>query len=283
MRLLKADNCCLTVAVGLGDTIVLKSQLDQLSKTKEVKISYSKDIIKTHIGINNDAYYNFIKEWGKLFFSSAPYIITDEQFVFRTVEDLYFHEGLAPVATNYCDILCDPNYQNNLKNYIVVNTKMRLFKKSEYIKLKDRFFNILRDASEKYKVVILGERKLEYNEEYKTYGSELAYTIYDDILNSVPTNKILDMTVETLGNTVPSLDKIRKDCCILRDCKYSITIGYGGQFCLSMATANKHVALCQQHSEPFGVGICLIGQRNGRFLPTDNINEFLAILARESI
>jgi len=131
-------------------------------------------------------------------------------------------------------------------------------------------------------VVILGERNLEYNIEYKTYGSDLAYTIYNDILENIPTNKIFDMTSEYIGTSAPSLKKIRQDCCILRDAKYSVTIGYGGPFCLSMATAGKHIALCQQHSEPFEVGKYLVKQSKGRFLASENVDGFVNTIINES-
>ena len=273
----------LTIVAGLGDTIAIRSKLDQLiPKVKEIQVSYSRFIIDTHLGVNNDAYYNFIKEYGKLFFGAPPYVITDEQFPFRTVEDLYIHGKLAPIVTDYGSILCDPNYTHNFKKYIVVNTKLRIFRKADYLKLKAPFFSALRLASKKYMVVVLGERQLEYNKEYNTYGTDLAYTIYNDILENIPTNRIVDMTVDVRGKSIPSLDKIRKDCCILRDAAYSVTIGYGGQFCLSMATAGKHIALCQQHSEHTDVGEFLISQKNNRFLATDNVDEFLKILVKES-
>jgi len=76
---MKQDCFKISIAAGLGDTIYLRTQLDQLiPKYNEIKVSFCKEIIRTHYGTNVEEYYSFIKEFGKLFFSDPPYTLTDE-------------------------------------------------------------------------------------------------------------------------------------------------------------------------------------------------------------
>ena len=86
--------------------------------------------------------------------------------------------------------------------------------------------------------MILGEREIEYSEEYQRHGNEKIYSIYNDIINNLPESKIIDMTVPKLGITPPDLDKFLTDCTILHNAKRIISIGGGGAFCTSTAVGN---------------------------------------------
>jgi hypothetical protein len=280
---MKKDCFEISIAPAIGDTVYLRTQLDQLiPEYNEIKVSYYKPFIEHYRGVNVEEYYNFINEYGKLFFSEPPYNFTRDQYRIIVLEDLYFSSHLFPIRRDFSSILCSPTYKNELTDYIVVNTKFRLFKKSEYLKFKNRFFDALRLAAKKYKIVVLGEQKIEFNNEYATYGAELTYTMYDDILANIAKDRIVDLSVPGCGLTVPSLEKIRNDRCILRDAKFVVTIGFGGHFCLSSVTAGKHIALDQQHVGIIEVEQYVINQKNDKFLATNNVDEFIRHIIKES-
>ncbi len=281
---MKKDCYKISIGPAVGETIFVKTQLDQfIPKYNEIKVSYYKPFVERYRDAHVEEYYSFINEYGKLFFSEPPYTFTQEQFPLLVMENLYFNAYLFPVVKDFSSILCNPSYKNELTDYIVINTKLRLIKRNEYLKFKSSFFNILKKASQKYKIVIIGEQKIEFNKEYLTYGPDLIYTLYNDILINIPSERIIDLSVPGLGQTTPSLEKIRNDCCILRDAKFVITIGFGGHFCLSSATAKKHIALGQQHpggiTEPLQY---ILNQKSDRFLATNNIEEFLKYIIKES-
>jgi hypothetical protein len=96
----------------------------------------------------------------------------------------------------------------------------------------DGFIAALRKLSQRYQIVVMGEREIEYNEEYRYHGEAHIYCIYEDLKQHLP---IVDLTVPKLGLTSPSLRKLREDCTIMRDAKCCIVLGHGGGPCLALA------------------------------------------------
>jgi hypothetical protein len=84
-------------------------------------------------------------------------------------------------------------------------------------------------------VVLLGERTIGYNAEYKLHGSELIYPIYTDVLSATQDGKLLDLTVPELGLTSPSLIRFRNECFIQQKALRVITIGSGGNVSIAMS------------------------------------------------
>lgn len=225
-----------TIHVGLGDLIYIRAQMDGVKhKYEQIKLSFNKDIIEGHRGIS---YYQFVKDVGQLLFSDPPYVITEENYPHLSLVDLANCHGMTPVKPELKDVLCKGEPLNIASEYIVLTTKVRYFYKSVYQNHYNEFWDLIKLLSNKYKIVILGEKIVEMNSEYQIYGSNEIFTIYDDIIKNISHEKLLDLTVPALGITPPNLDKIRQDCLIMNKSKVVITLGVGGSFCMATAVAN---------------------------------------------
>lgn len=230
----------LSVGPAVGEIIFIKTLLDQWKGTYDtINISFYRHFVNQFRGTYAEQYWKFINEYGKLFFSEPPYKLTEKQFQMIYAEDLTTKYNLIPKVEDYSHILCHPTYKHGLTDYIVITTKMRLIPRNYYItQLKDKLFQALKAASQKYKIVIVGERIIEMNSEYQDHGPNMIYTIYDDIIKNIPRERIIDLTVPGLGITVPSIEQIKKDSLIFHDAKFVIVIGFGGHFCIASAVSN---------------------------------------------
>lgn len=231
----------LKIATGLGDAILISAAIN------EVKDNYDKIYIdvnwKYSLNFKNDtngSYKSFYLDLLKILFNDEKYIIDNSDKDFPLF-DMYTLRsiGIKPVLPKYSDILCSK--ENILKNekYIVITTKVRQLNKSHYNKVKDIFYKKINKLSSKYKIVILGEREVEENNEYKIHGDKKIYSIYKDIIGNVK-NNVLDLTIPKLGITVPVIENIKKDCAVMRDAEYVFTFGCGGNFILSLAVNSKN-------------------------------------------
>jgi hypothetical protein len=94
-------------------------------------------------------------------------------------------------------------------------------------------------------VVILGERKVEMRKEYEEnhyFGKEpLPFGIYHDLISNIPRECIIDYTVPALGETVSDLSKVQQDCLIMKEAKFVVTLGIGGNTTLSTSVANMAI------------------------------------------
>ena len=137
------------------------------------------------------------------------------------------------------------------------------------------FFETLKNVSKKYKIVVIGERAVEYNEEYTQHGSDQVYSIYNDIVTNIAKDRLVDLTVPSLGITTPNLENIRKDCSVFRDAKFTIMIGFGGAFCLSATTSNViclNVTCCDfSWSSDW-----LVNYKHPRMFATKDLNTFIS-------
>ncbi|MFA6201475.1 MAG: hypothetical protein WC679_13830 [Bacteroidales bacterium] len=229
----------LSVGPAVGETVYIKSLLDQWKGVFDViNISFYKPFVIQYRGTHAQQYWKFINEYGKLFFSDPLYNFVEQQYQFMFAEDIISKYKLQPLVRNYTNILCHPTYKHGFTDYVVLTTKLRLIPRSFYNQIKDKLFGAIKNLSKKYKIMIVGEREIEYNEEYAAHGTDQIYSIYKDIISNIPKEKIIDMTIPGMGITVPSVEQIQKDCNLFRDSKFTIVLGFGGHFCLSSATSN---------------------------------------------
>ena len=183
--------------------------------------------------------YKFLNDLAQLLFSEPPYNYIPEGHTARhfNPQEIQDHFAITMTHPDLAHIICDPNYYHGLSNYIVINTKVRALNKPVFDKIKVPFWNIMRQITAKKKIVILGERTIQMNHEYAYLGSMHVWSLYNEIIQNIPTNQLLDMTVPALGITPPDLQNIRNDSCIMRDANFVINIGIGGSFCLGASVA----------------------------------------------
>jgi len=73
--------------------------------------------------------------------------------------------------------------------------------------------------------------------EYDVHQGSI-FGIYEQIIANLPPDRVLNLTVPALGETVADLSAIQQDCLIMKEAKFVITIGVGGNFCLAGSTAS---------------------------------------------
>jgi hypothetical protein len=182
----------------------------------------------------------FLDDIGNLFFSERPYLINRKiNYPFFDVGRLVERLNIFPQKAEMGYLLCDGYSLNLEEEYIVITTKARQLNKSIFFSKSPQLWNVLYKLSQKYKIVILGERLVEIRKEYGDGAA--VFSIYEQIIVNLPNDRILDLTVPALGETVADLKDIRQDCLIMKEAKFVITLGVGGNFCMSTASSNMSV------------------------------------------
>lgn len=229
------------IAQGIGDNIMAKCYADQVKdRYDQIYFTHHAPIVQKQKN-NDPKYWQFLKELGLLFFSEKPYVYDRGQHPFRDAGGLISDFNITPVKpqhSQYKHLLCKGTPLNLEEEYIVITTKLRYFDKPTFYRLSPQLWKTLRKLSEKYKIVILGEREVEMCQDYLFHGENQIYGIYEQIITNLPEDRVLDLTIPALGITSPKLSQIQQDCLIMSLAKFVITLGVGGNFCMAMATAN---------------------------------------------
>ena len=225
--------------IGLGDLILSKAQLDNIKHNyDEIRLTFDPHTFKFYRD-DNPEYQIFLNEIGELFFSEHPYKLNIGQFRVMWPSNLWKELGIPMVIPRLKNLLCKGNLINLNEEYIVITTKVRYLSRKYYNQnVYPRFWGIINQLSKKYKVVVMGERNVEMGIEYQENGSDIVYSIYDDIMRNIPNDRILDLTIPALGITAPNLAKIQQDCLIMSEAKFVVSFGIGGNLQLSIATSN---------------------------------------------
>jgi hypothetical protein len=222
-----------TIHIGLGDIIYTRGQFDPVKHLYDrIEISFNKMLY----GLHDDNYPIFLNDLGKLLFSEHPYVLTDADHPHLNPVDMA--KEAKPCKPDLKNILCKGNSLNLGSEYIVLTTKLRYFRRNIFNSLSNELFNTIKELSNKYKIVVLGEKIIEMNNEYKFWGNNEIYSIYDDIIKNIPADKLVDLTIPALGITSPKLSQVQQDCLIMKEAKLVISLGVGGNFCMATAVAN---------------------------------------------
>lgn len=227
--------------LGIGTLIYIKAMLDNVKhEYDKIYLSPRKDLLKW-IHPDRKDWADFKDDLLKLFFSEQPYVLTDDQSYPKKDISHFGEDGLSYVTPDLKEYLCKGTLPKKLENkqFVVMSTKVRWFYKDFYKKAIDAgLWTSLSKLSEKYKFVILGERVVERNAEYKqAHIKDHVYSLYDDIIENIPKKNVIDLTIPAYGLSEPSLPRLQNDCYIMSKAKYSITLGIGGNFCMSTAVA----------------------------------------------
>lgn len=220
------------IAAGLGDNIILRMALDTVKHNyDEIRIAHNKGIVKDYRN-DDPKYFKFLDELGALLFSEPPYIFDHGDY--PVIQTYYTYSDLSIIIKNpkleY--LLAKGNSLNLNQEYIVITTKIRTLPKNVFNDISKNFWVILNDLSKKYKIVILGEKEIEGNH------PDDWFSIYNEIISNLPNDKILDLTVPALGVTAPELHKVQQDCLIMKEAKFVIANGIGGNVWMAAAVAN---------------------------------------------
>lgn len=242
------------IPTSLGEVINIKFHLDLIKDNyDQILLSFNKRVLIEVLNlkegedflINN--WNTLLQDLGKLFFSSSPYVLQDSSTIGEagSIEAITARYGIPPHKANLSNLLCKGN-SLNIGEYIVITTKVREVPKNNFVPLIDNFMNTINTLSNKYKIVILGEREVEVRTEY---NMEKVFCLYDYIIKNLSNDKILDLTVPGLGRNVSTLEHIQQDCLIMKEAKFVITVGVGGNFCMATSVANMVIGFRDDNIE----------------------------------
>jgi hypothetical protein len=237
------------IPTSLGDLITLKGHLEP------IKMRYDQINLTFHTALwdgalrtdspdwkeNKILWQKYLKDIGDLFFSQPPYRLNMGQYPFRYTEQIIREFNLPPAKPDLAQALCKGQSLNLGEEYIVITTKVRDVIRRHFLPQSIQMWKMLKTLSKKYKIVILGEKVVEMRKEYDPMKDRI-FGIYEDIIANIPNDRIVDLSVPALGNTVSDLSQIQQDCLIMREAKLVITLGNGGNFCMSTAVSNMTVS-----------------------------------------
>lgn len=246
MRSITANIPC-----SIGDIIFTKAHLDAIkNEYDEIKISfYTHYLYNIYLGQNspenNLKWEEFLHSVGQLFFSEPPYSYVvgapHSSHPFRMTPDLIDTFNCPPTKSELGHLLCKGNSLNLDSEYVVLTTKVRYLERSHFDSVSREFFDVINKLSQKYRIVILGEKVLEKNKDYINWTDQQIYCIYPEIIKNIPSDNLIDLSLSALGERALNLSQMQQDCLIMKEARCVITFGVGGNFCLSTATAKMAI------------------------------------------
>lgn len=250
----------LCVNSGIGDSLAPRILFDSIKdRYDEIRVCHSKQVFQ-HFRENNPKYLDFLNELGELLFTQKPFVFdhvdrqpTNHVQMYATL----VQEKCVAVRPNL-DYLCSGEPLQTDRPYIVITTKVREIIDKFFYPLAPQFYQTVNKLTDKYQIVLMGEREIERNREYSLpIRMHDIFSIYQPLINSLKDKKIIDLTVPALGITVPDMTKIRQDMLIMKNAKAVINFGIGGNLWLSAAVANT------------------IGFRNDHWFPTAQLTDMI--------
>lgn len=234
------------IPTSLGEIINIKYHLDTIKNNYDViKLSFHKALWSWALHTEapdwaqkKAGWDSLLNELGQLFFSEKPYVLLESSPKFGgDIGVLCTQLRITPQKAEMAHLLCKGNPLNLGEPYIVLTTKVRQLSRRNFIPLSIKLWQTLQKLSKKYKIVVLGERTVEMRKEYGAYPDGV-FGLYEEIIANLPQDRIMDLTLPALGETVSTLAQIQQDCLIMRDAKFVVTIGVGGNFCMATSVAN---------------------------------------------
>jgi hypothetical protein len=261
--------------IGLGDILYAKGMLDRVKdRYSEIHIRLYREIIASYAF--DPSYNKFLDDISELFFSETPYILTSDPAIpFYGLNSLSNDNHIPPVIPDLRNLLCKGTPLKLDKEYIAIVTKVRYMSEAHFLTIAPALFEILQLLSVKYKIVILGEKIVEMNGGYKEFTSHI-YSIYRGLIENLPLEHVIDLSIPALGITAPNLIQIQQDCLIMSQAKFVITIGVGGGFAMATSVANTIGYRTDQDI----FGDILFSQDYARTIVTKDWNKFLVTLRK---
>jgi hypothetical protein len=204
--------------VGIGDIIIFFSFLSEFYKDEVIHYYFNIDTIKKYKTKDYEEYYNFIKIFSQYILNNTNH----KNFIFNDI-----HSGNFISINHIRDIYSKNNIKfqyvsidNNtpiFNDTIILLSKVRGCSYDKYKKIKTEFYDTINNGNKN--IIILGEKQIEPNPEYVILTNQTVYSIYYDIIHNVNSNKITDLTIDKLGITSPSLEKLTYDIDIIKNHK----------------------------------------------------------------
>lgn len=230
--------------VGMGDVIIFLSYLSEFHKNEIVQYDFNINTIKTYKTNEYVEYYNFIKDFSKFILDGAGH----DNFSFdNTLSNEHTLISINDIRNRYTGFkYIQANKTNEiLSDSVVLLTKVRGCDYINYDKIRNDFYGVINEGNKN--IILLGEKEVEVSPEYRILTNQVVYSIYGDILNNVNKDKIIDLTIDKLGITSPTIEKLIYDVDIIK--KHNV-ISFGSSGIVSLCSIFTNV-LSYVNSEPF--------------------------------
>ena len=131
-------------------------------------------------------------------------------------------------------------YIQNEEEYIIFHTKCRHNVTEDYAYLKERLRIFFNDFSSKYKVYIMGEQEFAETLEniHNQHGIMTVYKELSEIKKN--TTNVVDITSKEIYNNL-DYENYKKDVTLIKNAKYNICFGQGGQLCSSIILGKSSI------------------------------------------
>ena len=198
-----------------------------------------------------------------LYFFTKPYYRSDPinqlEFRFKLIKDLCNDNDINPNKISYVfsenyDILKDIPYpfiknfhlniktENNINSeYIIFHTKLRHLKNEHYDLIKKNVGMFCEMYKCRYNIIIMGERKFPSTEESDEHGIT---TIYDELIKLKNNNHVYDKSIENIYSNL-NYENYKHDVMLIKNAKYNICFGLGGQLCTSTVFGKSTLFYCK--------------------------------------
>jgi hypothetical protein len=236
------------IPTSLGEIINIKFHLDMIKdRYSQINLSFNTSLWDQCLHTEapdwehkKTLWNKFLNDIGTLFFSQKPYVLQPYNGVYGGDMGVMSAKlRIPPTKAEMGHLLCKGN-SLNIGEYIVITTKARQANRKVIYPLSIQLWPILRNFPSTYKFVILGERNVEMRKEYGG-DTNSVFSMYETIVSNLPKDRIVDLTVPALGETVSDFSNIQQDCLIMKEARFVITFGVGGNFCLSTSVANMAI------------------------------------------
>jgi hypothetical protein len=272
------------IPTSLGEVINYKYHLDLVKNNyRQIRLGFYMPLLQ--MGLNTNApdwphkkrlWEKYLKDIGQLFFSEPPYVLENNSATFcGDIQGLLQKLHMQPTKP-YMPELLAKGTPLNIGPYIVITTKARDVSRKNFLPRSIKLWKVLSKLSEKYKIVILGEKLVEMRKEYLVLKNDV-FGIYEQIIANIPPDRILDLTVPALGETVADLKEIQQDCLIMRDAQLTISLGIGGNVCLSCASSKMAIGY---RIDDHHIANLTYGREYPNAIITKDWNYFIALLER---
>jgi len=238
------------INVGVGDIILAKYFVDSVKHYFEkIYITPDRSLVAFYRNDKKE-YYKFIDDMMSLLFNESPYIVTqkpDPQTMYIRGDCMTFVNTIKRYGyrynisdSNLRKYFVEKDFVSN-KEYIVLSTKVRDVLYKDYKEFSSKFYDLINLLSTKYKIIVIGERRMDNTDELKMpIHKDYIFVIYDDIIKNV--KNLVDYSIDEIG-CHPDISLLKRDSAILASSKLSICLGDGGNYCWSSVIAPKTISM----------------------------------------
>lgn len=273
------------IPTSLGEIINAKYHFDLVkNEYDQIRLSFHRQLWDGGLYTENpdweqrkQLWEKYLIDLGQLFFSEPPYVLEQSSEKYGgDCGTLIQRLNITPQKAEMSHLLCKGTSLNLGEEYIVITTKLRHVEKKFFYPHSIDLWNVLKKLSIKYKIVVLGERIVEMRKEYRNAQNEI-FGIYEQIISNLPNDRIVDLTVPALGETVSDLKQIQQDCLIMNEAKFVITLGVGGNSCMAHSCSKMAIGF---RADDLPFANIVFGREYPNLIVTKDWNYFIKTLEK---